>query len=238
MRHLRPVHYDEAFITSIVPYQEADCIVRLFAKEQGRMVLFFKNGMAFKKKQGTIQALAFARIGYSLHNSEGLKRLSSLDMDPSSFMLASSLRHFAYGNYVAELLEKLLPQEEPAAPVFSLLRDTMDAIFEHGPKASILRAFELKMLFYLGFLPELPEPLEHRVFYDPIECTFSFESCEHAVMFPKEALVLAKDMLYSPIGAVMCNDESSLLIIGRIFFNRLQLMNLLPLKSVAFFKEL
>lgn len=234
----RDLIHDEAFITSIVRYGEADCIVRLFLQEQGKISAFFKNGLVFKKnRQGIMQAPAFARVAYVPRQEEKMARLNSSDLAPESFLWASSLKLFAYGNYLAELIEKLLPEEEPAPLVFSCLQETLEACARHGAQGSILRAFELKLLESLGYLPQIPEA-ESPLFYDPIACHFSVEEQPQGFIFSPAALKLAHALLLAPIGEVLSEEEEDLTSIARIFFSRLRLMNVLPLKSLAFFKQL
>lgn len=235
----RALIHDEAFVTSIVRYGEADCIVRLFLQEQGKISAFFKNGLALKKNhRGLMQSPAFARIAYVPRQEERMARLLSADLAPESFLWASSLKLFAYGNYLAELIEKLLPEEEPAPVVFALLQGTLQACAAKGARGSILRAFELKLLEILGYLPQIPQGVDASFFYDPISCHFSLTSQPQSFLFSSGELELINALLFAPIGEVCNEDEAALLNIARIFFSRLRLMNLLPLKSAAFFKQL
>lgn len=234
----RPIVYDEAFITSLVRYGESDCIVRLFSRTEGRMVAFFKSGLAIKKKRGAIQAPSLARVGYIPGHEGRMTRLCSCDLDPNSYLWASSLKLFAYGNYLAELTEKLLPEEEPASEVFELLHEALLACGKWGAKAWILRAFELKLLEYLGYLPEFPEYTFTSIFYDPVACHFANEQQAFSFEFSSEALNTASTMLKAPFASITSQDEQLLTTIGRIFYSRLRLMGMLPLKSTAFFREL
>jgi recombination protein O len=235
----KPLVHDEAFVTSIVRYGESDCIVRLFVKERGRITAFFKNGLGLKKNdRGTVQSPAFARVAYMPRDEDKMARLDSLDLAPESFLWASSLKLFAYGNYLAELLEKLLPEEEPAPHVFSLLEETKASCIAQGAQGYILRAFELKLLKYLGYLPQIPPTLGASVFYDPIHCNFSSINNSQAYEFLGSTLELAQSLLINPIGGFCCQEEKELIAIGRIFYGRLRLMNLLPLKSATFFRAI
>lgn len=234
----RPVVYDEAFVTSLVRYGESDCIVRLFLRREGRLVAFFKSGLAIKKTRGAIQSPSLARVGYIPGHEGRMARLCSCDLDPKSYLWASSLKLFAYGNYLAELTEKLLPEEEPAHQIFDLLHEALLACGKWGAEAAILRAFELKLLEYLGYLPEFPRDLTTRIFYDPLACHFVNEHQAQSFELSPDALSTAQAMLNSPFQTIASKDEHLLTVIGRIFFSRLRLMGMLPLKSTAFFREL
>ena len=54
--------FDEAFITSITRYKDSDCIVRLFAKNFGRMDLFFPRGFKTNKSNSIIQKIGRAHV--------------------------------------------------------------------------------------------------------------------------------------------------------------------------------
>src|SRR5262245_62134587 len=111
-----PLAYDDALVISLTRYGETDCIVRLFTRQAGRMTAFFKRG-----SHSHIVVLGLARISFIMGSAERMTRLRSIESDPRSLGLASSLRLFAYSAYVAELVEKLLPEHEVAEPVFKLI---------------------------------------------------------------------------------------------------------------------
>lgn len=230
----KAIVYEEALITSIVRYGEADCIVRMLCQERGRRGAFFKQGLAFKKGKGAIQAPMFARVGLIEHPHK-LATMVSCDGDPSHIM-PCSLKVFAYQAYVAELIEKLLPEAEAAPEIFALAQEVHEALLAHGSQPCILRAFELKLLDYCGYLPELPQesPI---VAFDPLNQRFLLEYQEGSLLFSNDAARLARAMLIAKVGSISY-EGTELMMIGRIFHNRLKLMGLLPLKSVEFLKQL
>jgi DNA repair protein RecO len=231
----KPTTYDDALITSMVRYGEADCIVRLFTKNGGRLSAFFKRGLAMKKGIGSVQAPLFSRVGLIEH-THGLTRLVSSDLDPTS-IISCSLRVFAYRSYLAELIEKMLPEAEAAPEIFSLTEDTYAALITQGAKPAILRAFELKLLDYCGYLPEFPGSDTAVLAFDPMAQRFTSEHVEGCWPFSKQAVALAHSMLIAKVGSISY-EGSELMMIGRLFQNRLKLMGLLPLKSVDFLKQL
>ncbi len=227
----RPVFYDEALITSVLRYGEADSIVRLFTLKDGRVSAFYKRGFS-AKKTGSVQALAIASVGL-VKNQGRLLRMVSCDVAPSAFDLLE-LKSFGYRAYLAELIEKFLPEEEPAEQIFFDLKQAYVAI-EKAPCASILRAFEVKLLDYCGYWPEISSD-EIKAF-DPIKICFTNEHNEHTWEFSASALKVASSMLIAKIGSINYECSSELLMIGRIFQNRVRLMGC-ELKSASFLKQL
>lgn len=229
----RPVEYDEGLITSVVPYGEGDCIVRVFTKNLGFISAFFKRGLQGKKGMGAIFAPAMARVGI-IHRSS-MHRLVSCDIDPN-FACSSSLKAFGYGAYCAEVLEKFLPENDPSPEFFLDIVDTFVALAD--PHPTILRGFELKLLDVCGYLPEID--LRHGAdvkAFCPLSCQFLSDATELSVPFSSDALELAHAMLIAKIGSVSYEGMDELLMIGRIFQSRLRLLGLYPLKSVSFLRQ-
>lgn len=233
----KPIIYDDALITSVVRYGEHDCIVRMFTRSHGRMSAFFKRGISGKR--GAVFSPAIARVGYVCGNSK-LPRLDSCDIDPTFALSTLSLKKFGYSAYLVELIEKFLPEADPAPELFSVVEDAFVMLAKHDAHASLLRSFELKLLEYCGYLPELPSQEEEHdvVAFDPVSCRFLVSATPESVDFSYHALKLAKSMLIAKVGAVNYEHTDELLMIGRIFKARLLLMGLTPLKSVTFLKQL
>jgi len=233
----RPLAYDDALVTSIYRFGEADCIVKLFTRRAGRMSAFFKGGLEPQRQgQGALVALSFARIGHLAGSEQRMPRLYTVDPDPRCLLMASSLRLFAYCSYVAELIEKLLPEQEAAESIFELVFETHNALLAHGPKSYILRVLELRLLEYLGYLPEIPEPQDD-FFYDPMACRFVKNPEVQGFKISKNALSLALAILENNAENIKRAEDAELMMVARIFHTRLKLLGLLPLKSMAFFKR-
>lgn len=227
----RPIIYDEALITSVLRYGEADCIVRLFTLGQGRLSAFYKKGSS-AKKTGVAQALALGQVGL-MKNQGKLLRMVSCDLDPGALNIFD-VRSFAYRAYLAELIEKFLPEEEPALEMFLAIKQAFLAI-EKAPCSSILRAFEVKLLDYCGYWPEMIDT--EVIAFDPQNFRFLDKVRENAWEFSSKAMEMAQSMLIAKIGSINYEGPSELLMIGRIFQNRVRLMGC-ELKSASFLKQL
>src|SRR5688572_13274367 len=98
--------YDEAILTSRIRYGDADCIVRLFCKERGRISAFVKNGMLSSKRRGGIlQVPSRARVGLTCKPHSDLYRLTEIDMAAYVIGFGDSLRALGWAAYVSELVE-------------------------------------------------------------------------------------------------------------------------------------
>jgi DNA repair protein RecO len=232
----RPYLYDDAFITSLSRYGEADCIVRLFTRSSGRLSAFFRRGLMPTRLSGAVAVLTYARIAHSNLSDDRMTKLYQVDLDPSSLGVASSLKLFAYNAYIAELVEKLVPEYEIAEAIFDLILMAHKTLLEKGPQSFILRALELKLLDKLGYLAEIPIK-DQDFFYDPLSSCFLVHRTTQAFFISSSALRIGKELLAAPLGAIHYEDHEELMMLGRIFHSRLKLLGLLPLKSLAFFKQ-
>lgn len=198
---------------------------------QGRLSAFYKGGIR-AKKTGAVQALAVGHVG--LKKTRGrLLHMVSCDLDPQA-LLPIDVKSFACRAYLAELLEKFLPEEEPAEEMFEALKQAFRAIDE-APLSGIIRAFEVKLLDYCGYWPEMPStPV---IAFDPKNFRFTDEPNDATWEFSAEALTMARSMLIAKIGSINYEGRSELLMIGRIFQSRVRLMGY-ELKSANFLKQL
>lgn len=231
---VKPVVYDDALITSLIPYGEADCIVRMLTKEHGRLAAFYKGGLASKKNRSAAQAGVFSHVGFVEHAAK-MPAIKSIDTDPV-FNTLQDIRIFAFRAYVAELIEKLIPEAEACPSIFTLALETFEALQHYGARSITLRAFELKLLDYCGYLPEFHADFVVQ-FFDPTHQRFLADYQDGAIPFSQDAFHLAQAILIAKVGS-MAYEGYELMMIARIFQNRLKLMGLLPLKSVEFLRQL
>lgn len=189
-----------------------------------------------KKGVNPPQAPALARIGY-IPADVGLCRMVSCDLVAMPFF---SLKAFAYSVYIAEIIEKMLALSDEASDIFLLVEEIFDLFAKSLVHAQTLRAFEMKVLDNLGYLPALPSVDEEPTIraFDSVLCRFITEENETSFGFSPLALKLLKAMLIAKLGSVDYEEPEELLMIGRIFQSRLRLMGFFPLKSIAFFKQL
>jgi DNA repair protein RecO len=226
----KPTFFEESLITSVVRYGESDCIVKLFTKNKGRLTAFYRRGLK-DKKSGVVQALALGQVGL-IKNHGKLLQMVSCDLDANNFDF-SDIKNFAYRAYLSEIVEKFLPEEEPAYEIYEALVQAFSAL--KVINSGILRAFEVKILNYCGYWPEIPNGLV--MAFDPKNFYFTPEKNQENWEFSNKALEIARSMLIAKIGHINYEDSLELLMIGRIFQNRVRLMGY-ELKSASFLKQI
>jgi DNA repair protein RecO len=94
-------------------------------------------------------------------------------------------RRFAYGGYVAELVDRLTVEDHPVPELYELLDEALKAL-EQGPATTgLLRAFELQLLVRAGYAPPFDVcgschdrlPLAEPVFLDAARGVFRCARC-------------------------------------------------------------
>ncbi len=83
--------------------------------------------------------------------------LRELDVDTRLMNLATDLRAWGFAGYVIELVERFVPDGAPLPELYVTVEDTLVALSTHGPRPTVLRAFELRLLDELGVLPDLSD---------------------------------------------------------------------------------
>lgn len=237
--------FEDVIITSLVRYADADCIVRLLGRDRGRFAAFAKNGLKPSRARGSlVQAPARGVAGFSHKPHADLAKLHQLDLAAHSYSLSTHLKSFGWACYVSELTELLLPEQEPAPQVFDWLDEVFVLLAKHQTNPCLLRSFELKLLAYSGYLPDLTrcvdDPNKPPVAYDPIAGHLCSEVAgrQSSVPFDESAQQTALVLLEAPLGHLPLVQEPVLRMVSRIFALRLGQVSHQPLRSVAFLKSI
>jgi DNA repair protein RecO (recombination protein O) len=147
----------EAIILRTYPLREADLLVTLFTRLEGKVHGVARSAKKSKRRfGGALEPLTYVRAYYEDREGQELARLDSCEVLESP--LASEVtyaRAVALG-HVAELLDELLPEREPNDAVFRLALSVLAGL--RGSDVWLpLTYFELWMTRLMGYLPELSE---------------------------------------------------------------------------------
>jgi DNA repair protein RecO (recombination protein O) len=162
----------EAIVLRTYPLREADLLVTLFTRLEGKV-----DGVARSAKKsrrrfgGALEPLTYVRAYYEDRERRELSRLDACDVLESP--LASEMhypRAVALG-HVAELLDELLPDREANDAVFRLALSVLAGL--RGADVWMpVTYFDLWITRLMGYLPDLSECLEcgralngHRAFF-------------------------------------------------------------------------
>ena len=237
------IEHEEVVVTALVPYGDTDCVVRFLGQNKGRFSAFAKGAKRSKNRfAGMLQPLAHGTASLRPRRGDALWALEELDADASLLGLAQDPYGFGRASYLAELVERLLPEAVPEPRIFERLRLCLRLIAAQQGSPGLLRAFELQFLADTGYLPDLTSASDEP---DKPPCALNRSTGELVAQasagctpFPEDARQIALELLYADLDAVPFYSSERLKPVGRLFALHLRRMGLTDLKSVAFLRTL
>src|SRR5215470_1013227 len=147
----------EAIVLRTYPLREADLLVTLFTRTEGKVHGVARSAKKSKRRfGGALEPLTYVRAFYDVRERQDLVRLDSCEVLESP--LASEVgyaRAVALG-HIAELLDELLPDHEANDAIFRLTLSVLHVLT--GPDIWMpVTYFDLWLTRLVGFLPELTE---------------------------------------------------------------------------------
>jgi DNA repair protein RecO (recombination protein O) len=147
----------EAIVLRTYPLREADLLVTLFTRAEGKVKGVARSAMKSKRRfGGALEPLTYVRAFYEVRERQELARLDSCEVLESPLAtLVSYPRAVALG-HVAELMDQLLPDREANDTVFRLVLSVLAAL--RGTEVWMpVTYFQLWMTRLMGYLPDLSE---------------------------------------------------------------------------------
>ncbi|HYM77675.1 MAG TPA: DNA repair protein RecO [Candidatus Dormibacteraeota bacterium] len=147
----------EAIVLRTYPLREADLLVTLFTRTEGKVRGVARSAKKSKRRfGGALEPLTYVRAFYDVRERQELARLDACEVLESP--LASEVtyaRAVALG-HIAELLDELLPDYEANDAIFRLTLSVLHALT--GAEIWMpVTYFDLWLTRLVGFLPELTE---------------------------------------------------------------------------------
>lgn len=146
----------EAIILRYTNYGEADRIVTLLTREQGVCSAFARNARNSKKRfGGALQPFCRVRVLWQTRRRAGLPQLAEVELLDGATALLADLDVLALAAYGCELVTALLPEQQPAPEVYSVLDAFLTSLptLESFSTARLL--LELRLLELSGLLPHI-----------------------------------------------------------------------------------
>lgn len=163
----------EAVVLRHRDYGEADKILTLFGREEGKIQAIARGARRTRSRLAGA-SLQFTVARYLLYRGKSLDTVSQCEVSEPFAGLRSDLARMAYASYMAELLDELIKDRDPHPEAYDLflagLRQ-LEAGVAHPD--TVRHLFEFHLLDLAGFRPELDQcvscnaPLEERVRLSP-----------------------------------------------------------------------
>jgi DNA repair protein RecO (recombination protein O) len=145
----------EAIVLRAWPFQEADLLVSLFTREQGRVKGVARHALRSRRRfGGALEPMTYVRATYAERPRQELMRLDAFEILSSPLSRPIDYMRTAALQMVAEVIEEALPEQAPEDAVFRLAL----AVLEETQVGRIwlpVTYFALWMNRLMGWMPEL-----------------------------------------------------------------------------------
>jgi DNA repair protein RecO (recombination protein O) len=149
------VTQSEAVILRTWPIHEADLIVSLFTREHGKIKGVAKSAMKSRRRfGGALEPMTWVRASYAVKPRQELVRLDACEIIQSPLSAPVDYTRAAVLAFFSEVLEEMLPDQDPQETVFRLLL----AVLQHTRVEQTwmpLTYFSLWITRLMGWLPDL-----------------------------------------------------------------------------------
>lgn len=147
----------EAIVLRTYPLREADLLVTLFTRLDGKVKGVARAAKKSKRRfGGALEPMTYVRAFYDHHERQELARLDSCEVIESPMSGEVTYARAVALSHVAELLDQLMPDREASDAVFRLTLAVLQELRGSGLWMPITY-FELWMTRLMGFLPEFSE---------------------------------------------------------------------------------
>ncbi len=148
-------HVGEAIVLRTWPFHEADLLVSLFTREQGRVKGVARHAMRSRKRfGGALEPMTYVRATYVERPRQELVRLDGFEILSSPLSRSVDYERTAALQMVAEVIEEAMPEGAPEDAVFRLALAVLEEL-QVGRVWMPVTYFALWMNRLMGWMPEL-----------------------------------------------------------------------------------
>ncbi|HEY5055001.1 MAG TPA: DNA repair protein RecO [Acidobacteriaceae bacterium] len=145
----------EAIVLRTWPFQEADLLVSLFTREQGRVKGVARHAMRSRRRfGGALEPMTHVRATWAERPKQDLVRLDAFEILSSPMSLPVDYARVAALEFVAEVIEEAMPEGAPEDAVFRLAVAVLDEM-QVGRVWMPVTYFALWISRLMGWMPEL-----------------------------------------------------------------------------------
>jgi DNA repair protein RecO (recombination protein O) len=144
----------EAVVLAGMDFKEADRILTLFSREEGKLRVIAKGIRKPTSRLG-YGLDHLARVRLQLAGGRELDVVTGVELLDAHPALAGDVRAYAYASHVAELVDRLTVDRQANPAVFDILTGALAAITSGADPYPVARYAELSLFTLLGFRPEL-----------------------------------------------------------------------------------
>lgn len=164
----------EAVVLRHNDWGEADRLLTLFTREQGKVKVVAKGARRLRsRKAGHLEP--FTRAALMLARGRDLWIVTQAETVDAYLPLRDELLRTGYAAYVLELLDRFTYEEGENRSLYELLVRALERISTLPDPFLAVRYYEIQLLEILGFRPELTRCVNCGALIQPEDQHFSFE---------------------------------------------------------------
>ncbi len=137
-----------------VNFGESDRVVTLFSKERGKLSVVAKGVRKIKSRRAP-HLEPFNEVELMLHRGKNFETITEAKT-VHQFEIQNNFKSMGLAFYAAEIIDKLLPENEPHEEVYFLLKNLLTGEITQNK----VKEFTANLLWQLGFLPHGHYPKE------------------------------------------------------------------------------
>lgn len=153
----------EAIVLKTMDLRETSRIARFFSRDFGKVSGVLKGIRKDHKKFGSsVDKFSVNDIVYYQYRNSDLHLVSQCDLKNYFFPIRRDLKRSLAASYILELVDKIMPVEEPNRDVYQLMTDLLTALETADDINTMIHIFQIKILLFSGFRPHLDSCLKCR----------------------------------------------------------------------------
>ena len=134
-------------------YQEADRILSLYTRDQGRITLLAKSIRRPKsRKRGHLEIFSHTR--FQATSTKGIDLMTEAEVIDNFQNIRKNLKKVSLAYYFCEVVGKITHEGEPNVEVYSLLLENLERLKEEVELKKLRLAFVVRLLTILGYWPQ------------------------------------------------------------------------------------
>jgi len=150
-----PLKHCEAIVLRTYPLREADLLVTLFTRAEGKVKGVAKSAKKSRRRfGGALEPLTLVRAYWEDRERQELARIDSCDVLVSPLSDEVDYGRMVALQHIAEMLDEVMPDREANDTVFRLAWSVLQHI-KAGQVLMPVTYFDLWMVRLMGFLPAL-----------------------------------------------------------------------------------
>jgi DNA repair protein RecO (recombination protein O) len=162
------IYKTEAVVLKHFAFGEADYLLTLYTPNAGRLKAVAKGARRVKSKLGG-HLEPLMRTSFLITSGYNLDTINQAEVLEGHRSVREDLDKLSLAIYMMELVDAITPEEQANYPIYRLLTETMRSLADDDSPL-LMSYFQLRLLGYSGFMPEL---------YRCVECAAVLEAGHH-----------------------------------------------------------